>query len=145
MIIWSRWGFIAFLFIGIGVGLGFGIRAIAGVTDSSDTVDWIFVGIGWAISGIALFFFDRYVVQRFLDKPRPMTVTRQLPQPYTHPDGRIQTHEQVQAVDPTTGQPIVVQPRSTLFFIPHRFWPFFLVGGGLLVAIVNAVLFVTGR
>ena len=143
MIIWSRWGILAFLFIGVGVGLGFLLAAALGMVEDSGPVNGVFVGIGFLLSSVGLFVFNKYVLDRHLDKPRALTVTRQLAQPYTHPDGRVQTHEVVPAVDGQTGQPIVVQPRSTLFFIPMRFWPFIIAGLGVVVIIVNAVVLAT--
>lgn len=137
MIIWSRWGILAFLFVGVGVGIGFLLASAFGAASQSGPVTGVFVGIGLVIAAVGLFFFDRHVVQRYLDKPRALTVTRPLAQPYTHPDGRVQTHEVVPAVDGSTGQPIVVRPQSTLFFIPVRFWPFVLAGLGLVVLGVN--------
>lgn len=139
MIIWTRWGILAFLFVGVGVGVGFLLAAAFGMTGRSGPVTGVFVGIGLMIAAVGLFFFDRHVVQKHLDKPRALTVTRQLAEPYTHPDGRVQTHEVVPAVDGATGQPIVVRPQSTLFFIPVRFWPFVLAGIGLVVLVVNIV------
>ena len=55
----------------------------------------------------------------------------------------MQTHEVVPAVDGQTGQPIVVQPRSTLFFIPMRFWPFIIAGLGVVLIVVNAIVLAT--
>jgi ABC-type antimicrobial peptide transport system permease subunit len=143
MIIWSRWGILAFLFIGVGVGLGFLLATILGVVERSGPVNGVFVGIGFVLSAVGLYFFNKYVMDRHLDKPRPMTITRPLAQPYTHPDGRVQTHEVVPAVDGQTGQPIVVQPRSTLFFIPMRFWPFIIAGLGVVVFIINVIAVAT--
>lgn len=143
MIIWSRWGILAFLFIGLGVGLGFLLATILGFVEDSGPVNGVFVGIGFLLSSVGLYFFNKHVMDRYLDKPRAMTITRQLAQPYTHPDGRVQTHEVVPAVDGQTGQPIVVQPRSTLFFIPMRFWPFIIAGLGVVVIVVNAVVLAT--
>ncbi|MFT4028654.1 MAG: hypothetical protein QM675_02160 [Protaetiibacter sp.] len=139
MIIWSRWGFLAFLFIGVGVGLGYLIKSIAGVQTNSGPTAGVFVGVGFLLSAVGLYFFDRYVVRRYLDKPRPLTVTRQLAEPYTHPDGRVQTHEVVPAVDGKSGEPIVVAPRSTLFFIPMAAWPFIIGLIGLVVLVINIV------
>lgn len=139
MIIWSRWGILAFLFIGVGVGLGFLLKAIVGLGSATGAVSGVFVGIGFLLSAVGLYFFNKYVMDRHLDKPRPMTITRPLAQPYTHPDGRVQTHEVIPAVDGQTGRPIVVQPRSTLFFIPMRFWPYIIAGLGLVTLVTNLV------
>lgn len=144
MIIWARWGIFAFLFIGLGVGLGFLLKSAAGLGPVAESsVSGMFVGTGFLLAGVGLFFFDRHVVRAHLDKPRPLTVTRQLAEPYRHPDGRVQTHEVVSAVDPQTGQQIVVTPRSSLFFIPLQFWPYIIVALGLVVLTINAVAFLT--
>ena len=143
MIIWSRWGILAFLFIGVGVGLGFLLAAILGFVEDSGPVNGVFVGVGFLLSAVGLYFFNIHVMDKHLDKPRTLTVTRQLAQPYTHPDGRVQTHEVVPAVDGQTGQPIVVKPRSTLFFIPMRFWSFIIAGLGVVLIIVNVVVLAT--
>jgi hypothetical protein len=143
MIIWQRWGILAFLFVGVGVGLGFLLAALFGLVEESGPVNGLFIGIGMLLSAVGLYFFDRYVVQKHLDRPRTLTVTRQLAEPYTHPDGRVQTHETVPAVDGRTGQPIVVQPKSTLFFVPMRFWPFVLAGLGAVLVVVNAIAVAT--
>jgi hypothetical protein len=137
MIIWSRWGILVLLFVGVGVGIGFLLATATGLSGQSGPTTGVFVGVGLMISAVGLFFFDRHVMQKHLDKPRTLTVTRQLAEPYTHPDGRVQTHEVVPAVDGQTGQPIVVRPSSTFFFIPTRFWPFILGGLGLVVFAVN--------
>lgn len=143
MIIWSRWGFFGFLFVGVGVALGFLLATLTGLVEDAGPVNGVFVGIGLVLAAVGLYFFDRHVVQKRLDKPRPLTVTRPLAQPYTHPDGRVQTHEVVPAVDGQTGQPITVRPTSTLFFIPLRFWPFVLAGIGVVVFVINLVAVAT--
>ena len=93
---------------------------------------------------VGLFFFDRLVVARHLDRPRGMTVTRQLAVPYQHPDGRVQTHEVVPIVDPASGQQLTVRPRSTLFFIPIGIWPFIIAAIGLLALVLGIVGTATG-
>ena len=42
-------------------------------------------------------------------------------------------------VDTQTGQPVFVQPRSSLFFIPVRVWSVVLASFGILVTIVSAI------
>lgn len=139
MIIWSRWGIIAFLFIGLGIGLGFLLKAAVGLGGETGSVSGVFVGIGILLAAVGLYFFDRLVIARHLDRPRGMTVTRQLASPYQHPDGRVQTHEAVPIVDPSSGQQLQVRPRSTLFFIPIGIWPFILGAIGLLALVVGLV------
>lgn len=137
MIIWTRWGILAFLFVGVGVGLGFLLANLTGMVRPSGPINGVFVGVGLMIAAVGLYFFNIHVMDKHLDKPRALTVTRPLAQPYTHPDGRVQTHEVVPAVDGQTGQPIVVTPRSSLFFIPMRFWSFIIAGIGLVVFVAN--------
>ena len=140
MIIWSRWGILVVLFVGLGVLLGFLLMAIlgfAGVRDSPTT--GAFIGAGLVLASIALFFFDREVMQKHLDKARPMMLTQQFNPPITNPDGSLSYARQVQAVHPETGQPVVVKPTSSLFFIPVRFWPYLLAAIGLVVLISNVI------
>lgn len=139
MIIWTRWGILAFLFFGIGVGLGFALKAVVGLGASSGAVDGVFVGIGFLIAAGGLYAFERFVVRVHLDKPRALYVTEQLAEPVPGPDGRMQTQRSVPAVHPETGVPVVYQPRSSLFFIPMRFWPFILGGIGVVSLVVNLV------
>lgn len=142
MVIWSRWGILAFFFIALGVGIGFGLGSLAGYEDKGGG---IFVGIGLLIAAVALFLFDRFVLRRYLDKPRPVYAARPLAQPITHPDGQVQTQEWVPVVDQVTGQPLMEPgPTSTLFFIPLRFWPFIVAGAGLVLIIVGAVEVASG-
>ena len=144
MIIWSRWGIIAFVFIGLGVGFGFLLKAVAGLGSQTGSVSGVFVGIGLICTAVALFFFNRFVVARHLDRPRGMTMTRQLAVPYQHPDGRVQTHEVVPIVDPANGQQIVTRPRSTLFFIPIGIWPFIIAAGGVVALVTSTISTLAG-
>jgi hypothetical protein len=145
MIIWTRWGILAFLFVGVGVGLGFLLATLTGLVRPAGSINGVFVGIGLMLAAVGLYFFNIHVVDKHLDKPRALTVTRPLAQPYTHPDGRVQTHEVVPAVDGQSGQPIVVKPGSSLFFIPMRFWSFIIAGIGLVVFVINIVAVASGR
>lgn len=104
----------------------------------------VFLGIGLILASVGYYFFDKHVVQARLDKPQTVTITRQLAEPYTHPDGKVQTHEAVPAVDPATGQAVVVKPQSSLFFIPTRFWAYILGGIGL-IAIVTSLFSALNR
>ena len=143
IIIWSRWGILVLLFAGLGVLIGFALKAIlgfAGVQDSPTT--GAFIGAGLALASVALFFFDREVVQKHLDKARPMMLTQQFNPPITNPDGTLTYARQVQAVHPETGQPVFTKPTSSLFFIPVRFWPYLLAAIGLVVLISNVITLV---
>ena len=144
MIIWSRWGIVAFLFIGLRIGLGFLLKAAFGLGSQTGSISGIFVGVGLILAAAGLFFFNRLVVARYLDRPRAMTMTRQLAVPFQHPDGRVQTHEEVPIVDPGSGQQVVVRPRSTLFFIPMGIWPFIIAAIGVIALVVGTVQTIAG-
>ena len=57
VIIWTRWGILAFLFIGLGVGLGFGLKALLGFGASTGAVSGVFVGIGLLVAAAGLYVF----------------------------------------------------------------------------------------
>ncbi len=114
MIIWSRWGFLSFLAFGLGVGLAFLVLTPLAVDGGPLLGATIFACAAGVNVLLALFVYPR------LDKPRQVTFTRPLAQPVRHPNGAVQTHEVVPALDPE-GRPIWQQPQSTLFFIPARF------------------------
>ncbi len=143
MIIWTRWGIFAFLFFGLGVGLGFLLKSLLGFGAATGHVTGVFVGIGLMLSSGALYAFDRFVVRRHLDKPRPMYVTERLAEPVPGADGTPQHVRTVPAVHPETGQPILVTPRSTLFFIPLRVWPFLIGAFGAIWLVVDLVRMAT--
>ena len=46
MIIWTRWGILAFLFVGVGVGLGFLLANLTGLVRPAGSINGVFVGIG---------------------------------------------------------------------------------------------------
>lgn len=133
MIIWSRWGILVLLAVGLGVGTGGLLNALLlpGVDGSGSTM---FLGVGFVAAGVYTYLLDRFVLTPHLDKPQQQFVLQPLPQPVGN-----QTHRQVPVVDPQTGQPVFAQPRSSLFFIPVRIWPFVLAGVGIVVTIVNAI------
>lgn len=139
MIIWTRWGILALLVAGLGVGAGFLLKLLVGLGAATGEVSGVFVGIGLLLAAGGLVVVDRLLVRRLLDRPRPMYVTEQLAEPVPGPDGTLQRTRTVPAVHPETGQPIVVVPRSTLFFIPLRFWPVILGVLGALTLVVNLV------
>ncbi|MDR3068723.1 MAG: hypothetical protein LBU50_04390 [Cellulomonas sp.] len=122
MIIWTRWGILSFVGFGIGVGIALGLGSLLGLPDRGLVVPTtIFAAAGAVNWAMAQWLYPR------LDRPRPVTITRMLPQPYTWPDGRVQTHEVVPACDPE-GQPLWVTPSSSLFFIPVKYlWIVLLV------------------
>ncbi len=146
MIIWSRWGILAFLFVGVGVSIGFLLASVFGAARREGPITGVFIGIGLVIAAVGLFFFDRLVVQRHLDKPRPLTITRPLARPASRtPTVACRPTRSCRPLDGGTGQPIVVRPTSTLFFIPVRFWPFVLAEAiGLVVLVINVVALARG-
>lgn len=75
-----------------------------------------------------------YLVFPRLDKARPVSFTRPLPQPVRLPDGSVRTHETVPALDPE-GRQIWERPRSTLFFIPSDILWIPLAAVGLILAV----------
>ncbi|GAA3631067.1 hypothetical protein [Microlunatus ginsengisoli] len=114
MIIWSRWGFLSLLAIGLGVGTAFGLDALTGAQLEGATIGaviFLFAGI----FNLAL----AYLVYPRLDKPRPVTYTQSLPEPITHANGVVQTHQVLPALD-ADGKQVWARPTSTLFFVPAR-------------------------
>ena len=132
MIIWTRWGILSFFGFGVGVGLALGTISLFHLPEQGLIVPTLVftcaAAVNWAMA--------RWLYPR-LDKPRPVTVTRPLPQPYTWPDGRVQTHEVVPVFDPE-GQPIWTFPSSSLFFIPvkHLWIVLLVVASGFGIASV---------
>lgn len=143
IIIWARWGILVVLFAGLGALIGLALSAIVGGTSGDSAATGVFVGIGLMVASVALFFFDREVLQKHLDKPREIMVTQQFNPPITNPDGSLTYARQVPAVHPETGQPVLVQPTSSLFFIPVRFWPYVLGAIGLVVLVANVITLAT--
>jgi hypothetical protein len=134
VIIWSRWGFLVLVPLALGAATGslLAWSFLPGVRDGA--AYGIFMGVGIMLGGLYTYFFDRYVIQRYLDKPRPQLVLERVQQP-----GGVQTHRQVPLVDPQTGQPLLVRPRSSLFFIPTRIWPTIYVVIGALAVFLSLV------
>ena len=113
MIIWSRWGFLSFLGFGVGVGLALLLLSPLGL-DSGPLVGATVFACAAGVNALLA-----YLVYPRLDRARPVTFTRPLAQPVRHPNGAVQTHEVLPALDPS-GRPLWQQPQSTLFFIPAR-------------------------
>ncbi len=132
MIVWSRWGILVVVCVGLGVGTGALLDALVLGGRTGPGFD-MFLGLGLMAAAVYTHLLDR-VLTRHLDKPRQQFVLEPLPQRVGH-----QTHRQVPVVHPQTGRPVFVQPRSSLFLVPVRYWPFILGGLGILVTIVNAV------
>jgi len=133
VIIWSRWGILVFVCVGLGIGTGALLDALV-FRGRADTAFGMFVGIGLMAAAVYTYLLDRFVLTPHLDKPQQQFVLEPLPQRIGN-----QTHRPVPVVHPQTGRPVFVQPRSSLFFVPVRYWPYVLGGIGVLVTIVNAV------
>lgn len=143
MIIWSRWGILVMLFVGFGVLLGFIIKTLAGVQADSGPTVGLYIGLGFILSSVALFFAVKATVGKIIDKPQPAVVWQKLAEPITNENGLRQTHRAVPVTDPDTGAQLYTTPRSSLFFIPVRYWPYVLAGLGVLFVVVNLVVLVT--
>lgn len=134
MIIFSRWGLLVPLAMGVGVLCAFGLNRLIAPDVTTGPGFGVFIGVGWLVAAALTWVLVRFVVRPHLDKPRPLHVLHQLPQPIITKRGR-KTHRQVPAVDPETGQQIYTRPRSTFFFIPLSVWPIILgvFGAGIVV------------
>lgn len=140
ILIWQRWGILVFLFVPLGIGLGFLLKAIVGVQPNSGAPVGVFVGLGFILSSIAMYFIIRATVGKVIDKPQPAVVWQQLAEPVTNENGVKQTHRAIPVTDPDTGAQLWTTPRSTLFFVPVRFWPFILGGLGVLIFAINLII-----
>ena len=139
MIIWSRWGIIVLLFLGLGVGLGYAIGAVLGLVEGSGPVNGIFVGVGILVSSVLLFLFNRMVVGKHIDKPRPAVMYEKLAEPVRDQNNAVQTHRVIPILHPETGQQVMTHPVSTFFFVPLHFWPFVLAGLAVVVVLINLI------
>ena len=144
MIIWSRWGIVVLLFVGLGVLLGFGLASLLGFAEASGASNGVFVGVGFMLSGIALWAFNAFVVGRYIDKPHAAFFYEKLAEPQALPDGRMTTTRAVPVLHPETGEQVWSRPVSTFFFIPIRFWVFILPALGLVIFVINLVVLLGG-
>jgi hypothetical protein len=130
VIIWSRWGFLSFLAIGLGALTAFGIDLAMG-----EVIQGFQMGAAVLLLAAAYNLVLALVVYPRLDKPRPVTYTQPLPEPITHPNGVVQTHQVLPALD-AQGQQLWARPRSTLLFIPAQYvWVVWLAGSAVLAGI----------
>ena len=134
VIIWSRWGFLVLLPLGLGAATGALLAWSFVPGEREGALYGIFLSVGIIIGGLYTYLFDRYVIDPYLDKARQHFVLEPLPQPHG-----AQTHRQIPLVNPHTGQPIMVKPRSSLFFIPTRFWSIIFVVIGVLALLLSAI------
>ena len=145
MIIWSRWGIVVLLFVGLGVLLGFGLAALLGFADAGSASNGVFVGIGFMLSGIALWAFNGFVVGRYIDKPKAAFFYERLAEPQPMADGRMTNTRAVPVLHPETGEQVWSRPVSTFFFIPIRFWVYIQPALGLVIFVVNIVALLGGN
>ena len=140
ILIWQRWGIVVALFAVLAVGIGYLLKGISGMPDTGGVALGLWVGVGLIISAALLWFAVRATVGKIIDKPTPVVVWQQLAEPTVDANGVKRTHAAVPVLHPTSGQPLITNPRSTLFFIPVRFWPYILGGIGLLLLVLNLFL-----
>jgi hypothetical protein len=133
MLIWSRWGIlvvpVALLGLGTAMLVYAGLQGV-GILEHSHQAESLFAGLGWMVGGAYTWLFDRYVLGRHLDKPRLYNLPYALERPYVYPDGSVQTH---------SVRPVTMQPRSTLFFVPVKYWSIVLIALGGVVFLVGVV------
>jgi hypothetical protein len=144
MIIWSRWGILALPFVGLGIGLGFLLKAVLlpGTPSSgpgTSSSNGVFVGIGLVLGAAALWAAVHFLVGKVIDKPRAAMIYEKLPEPVRTENGAVQTHRAIPVVHPETGQQIVTQPTSSLFFIPVKYLPYVLAAIGVVVFIISLI------
>jgi hypothetical protein len=122
------------LAIGLGVATAFGLNTVIGELMQGLTIGaaiFLFAGIYNLIL--------TYLVYPRLDKPRRVTYTRELPEPITHPNGVVQTHHVLPALD-ADGNQLWTRPTSTLFSIPVQFvWVLCLVAA-LVLAVIGMLV-----
>ena len=123
------WTVVAFAILGVALGV---VVALASHVATSHV--GLFVSTGLVAGAMLLAAFDLAIVQPVLDRPVPATSYEKLPVPVIENGMRI-THRPVPAIDPVTGAPILVRPRSTLFGLGLLSWSAVLGGIGTVVAI----------
>lgn len=145
MIIWSRWGIVVLAFVGLGIALGFLIKSIVGIDATKGAGVGVFIGIGFILSGVLLWVFNRFVVGVHIDKPHAAVMYEKLAEPVRTESGAVQSHRVIPILHPETGQQIMTNPTSTFFFIPLRFWAYILPIIGVAIFVINLVLVISGR
>lgn len=144
ILIWSRWGLLVLAFIGLAVALGFALKEVLAPdlrASSSNTA--LYFGVGFLLAGAALWVFVTYVFPR-IDPPQPMWVSEKLAEPIVNEQGATVTHKQVAIIDEKTGKQAHVQPTSSLFYIPIRFWPYVLAVIGVFALYVGISSMIQG-
>lgn len=140
ILIWQRWGILVVLFPLLAVGLGYLFRDLSGLPDTGGVALGLFVGLGLVISAALLWFVVRATVGKIIDKRTPVVVWQQYAEPIVDANGVTRTHGAVPVTHPVTGEQLITNPRSTLFFIPLRFWPYILGGIGVLLFVGNLLV-----
>lgn len=142
MVIWQRWGILAFFSMVFGALLGSGIAGVLFPGSSSSGIaesgQWLVsAGIGELIFAVLLWLFENRVIGHYIDKPQPVYNHYALEEPYTDHNGTVHHYQVSQAIDLRTGEPQTSQPRSSLFFIPLRFWPYIQAGLGVTLLLLG--------
>ncbi|WP_430591654.1 hypothetical protein [Humidisolicoccus flavus] len=146
MIIWQRWGILAILGLPLALLIGLvGIRPLIAPDNPTSGQTNLSMGIALVIAAAAVWAFERFVMKRTLDKPRPVMIQQQLQQPIIQPNGKEQWFVVTEARDPQTGQIVMRSPKSTLFFIPFFIWPYLYAVGGILFIVLGISGLVVGR
>ena len=136
MIIWSRWGILVLPIAVVGVGLSWLFGAAVGAIHPNGTSNAVFTSMGLVVAAALLAVFNRFVVGVHIDKPRPAVMYEQLAEPVRDENNVLRTHRVIPVLHPETGQQVMVNPTSTLFFVPLRFWPLILGGLGLVATAI---------
>lgn len=139
MIIWTRWGIVVFVIFGLSVGVGFLLKAIAapGLATNAPQTN-VFLGVGFLLGAVGCWAFDRFALAK-LDAPKPAVIQQQLTQPYVNEHGLTVKQETVPILHPQTGEQVFIRPRSTLFFIPVRFWAYPIAAIGVINIVIGVV------
>ncbi|WP_285725654.1 hypothetical protein [Psychromicrobium xiongbiense] len=135
MIVWSRWGIFVVLCAGVGALI---MMTVFSLVDRQPSHSGIWAGLGLVLGAVINWLFASYLLPR-MDPPKPVLFRQPLAQPYANEHGQTVTFHVVQAVDPATGQLAFYTPRSSLFFIPVKYWTWILAAVGLLIATLSLV------
>ena len=133
MVAATRFGWTVVVFGILGVSGGVIVAVVSGAPVARVG---LFASAGLVGGAALLALVDLAVVRPVLDRPVPATAYEKLPHPVIENGIRI-THRPVPAVDPTTGEPILSRPRSTLFGLGLLTWSAILGGIGAVVAVSN--------
>ena len=139
MRIWKRYGYYAFIFLGGGAGLGYLMALLLRQDLENGNILGAFLGFGLLVAGIGLYFLNKKVI---LPKWEPLAdqadeEARRLANrsgvPYPEPQKKPGSKPGNQPGQPDKDEP----ERSVAPWLPLSFWPYLLMGMGLIGLIVN--------